>query len=126
MKTLSALSLAITLLWFGAALAAPLCTRFTIKESVPRTFEFKIQDGAEGQGGTFDLNCRSEFGDGQISCTRVAEGRADCRLGADMTGDVVVTLNLESTNPEDMGSIVTGFSTGQFHIGRGGWTLRCL
>jgi hypothetical protein len=126
MKTLSALSLAITLLWFGPALAAPLCTRFTIKESVPRTFEFEIQDGAEGQGATFNLSCRSESGEGEISCTRGAEGRADCRATAGMTGDVVVQLNLESTNPDDMGSIVTGFSTGQFHIGRGGWTLRCL
>ena len=126
MKMLSALSLAITLLWFGPALAAPLCTRFTIKESVPRTFEFEIQDGAEGQGGTFDLSCRSESGEGEISCMRGAEGRADCRATADMTGDVVVKLNLESSSPDDMGSIVTGFSTGQFHIGRGGWTLRCL
>jgi hypothetical protein len=124
MKALSALLGVIGLLWVGPALAAPLCTRFTIKESVPRTFEFEIQEGAEGQGATFDLSCRSEFGDGQISCTRVAEGRADCRVTAD--GDVVVKLNLEFTNPDDMGSIVTGFSTGQFHIGRGGWTLRCL
>jgi hypothetical protein len=125
MNALSAL-LAMNLLWVGLALAAPLCTRFAIKEPVPRTFEFEIQEGAEGESKTFNLSCRSEFGDGQISCTRGAKGHADCRATADVTGDVVVQLNLESTNPDDMGSIVTGFSTGQFHIGRGGWTLRCL
>jgi hypothetical protein len=123
MKALLALLGAISLLWVGPALAAHLCTTYTIKEPIPRTFEFEMPEGAEGQGATFDLRCRSEFGDGEIRCTRLAEGRADCRVTAD--GDVVVKLNLESSSPDDMGSIVTGFGTGQFHIGRGGWTLRC-
>lgn len=107
------------------AFAAPICTKFTIKEPVPRMFEFEIQNGEGGIGDTFLLDSRSDSGDGVINCTRVEKGGADCRVSEDSTDPVVVKLKLESSDPEDMGSIETGFEAGDFRIGKGGWTLKC-
>jgi len=126
MKALWAFSGAISLLWVGAALAAPLCTRYTIKEPVPRTFKFQLGDGTAATEETFRLRCQSDFGNGDISCARLEEGTADCRVTDDPSAEVVVKLDLDSSDPDQIGSIVSGFRSGGFYIGRGGWTLRCL
>jgi hypothetical protein len=38
---------------------------------------------------------------------------------------VVVRLSLGSTDPDNMGAILAGFSAGDFSIGKGGWQLKC-
>lgn len=114
---------AVLLLMATEASAAPLCTTYTIKERVPRPFVFAIPKG--GVGATFMLTASVDSQQGKIYCTRVPNDRADCRATNNPGDPVVVTLNLTSTDPDDMGAILAGFSAGNFSIGKGGWHLKC-
>ena len=114
------------LLWLAAtgAYAAPLCTTYTIKQKVPRTFVFTIQKDAD-LSKPFMLNASVDSQQGSIYCTPTANAGADCRVANNSQGPVVVTLKLGSTTPDNMGAILAGFSAGDFSIGKGGWQLQC-
>src|SRR5262245_57214569 len=123
MHVLRTLGVVIVLLTAAGASAAPLCTSFVIKQSVPRQFAFTIPKNAGGQ--TFMLDASVESQKGTIYCMRGTADRADCRATKNPQDPVVVTLNLASTDPDSMGEILAGFSAGNFSIGKGGWTLKC-
>ena len=121
MPTLLGASLLFTV---TGAYAAPLCTTYTIKESVPRTFIFAIHKDADISK-PFMLNATVDAQQGSISCTPTAQNGADCRATTNPQDPVVLTLKLGSTDPDNMGAILTGFSAGNFSIGKGGWQLKC-
>jgi hypothetical protein len=114
----------ILLLAATGAYAAPLCTTYTIKQNVPRTFIFTIQKDAD-LSKPFMLNASVDSQQGSIYCTPTANDGADCRVTNNSQGPVVVTLKLGSTTPDNMGAILAGFSAGDFSIGKGGWQLKC-
>jgi hypothetical protein len=124
MHTVRPLLGAILLLAATGAYAAPLCTTYTIKENVPRTFVFEIPKDADISK-PFMLNASVDSQQGSISCTPTANDSADCRVTNNPQDPVVITLKPGSTDPDDMGAILLGFSAGTFGIGKGGWQLKC-
>jgi hypothetical protein len=124
MHTMRTLLGAILLLAATGAYAAPLCTTYTIKENVPRTFIFKIKKNANISK-PFRLNASVDSQQGSIYCTPTANDGADCRVANNPQAPVVITLKLGSTDPDNMGAILAGFSAGTFSIGKGGWQLKC-
>lgn len=125
MQAIIMLLAAILLIAATGAAAVPLCTIYTIKERVPRTFVFEIQQEATAIGKTFVLNATVDSEKGSIYCTSIENDRADCRVSNNPNDAVVVKLNPGSADRDNMGSIVTGFSAGSFSIGKGGWQLKC-
>ena len=124
MHTTRTLLGAILLLAATGAYAAPLCTTYTIKENVPRTFIFEIKKDADISK-PFMLNASVDSQQGSIYCTPTANDGADCRVANNPQDPVVITLKLGSTDPDNMGAILAGFSAGTFSIGKGGWQLKC-
>ncbi len=124
MHTMRTLWGIILLLAATGAYAAPVCTTYTIKQNVPRTFIFAIQKGAD-LSKPFMLNASVDSQQGSIYCTPTTNGGADCRVTTNPQDQVVVTLKLGSTDPDNVGAILAGFSAGDFSIGKGGWQLKC-
>jgi hypothetical protein len=124
MYTMRRLLGAILLLAATGASAAPLCTTYTISENVPRTFIFEIQKDADISK-PFMLNASVDSQQGSLYCTPTAHDGADCRVENNPQEPVVITLKLGSTDPDNMGAILAGFSAGTFSIGKGGWQLKC-
>jgi hypothetical protein len=103
MHTVRPLLGAILLLAATGAYAAPLCTTYTIKENVPRTFVFEIPKDADISK-PFMLNASVDSQQGSISCTPTANDSADCRVTNNPQDPVVITLKPGSTDPDDMGA----------------------